>query len=139
MRRHLRALEHDGGVDVDHPQPLAAHQGRHLAQQRDRVGAAPALVGVGEVLADVAQPGRPQQRVHDRVREDVGVGVAGQAQLVLDAHAAEDQRAALDQAVGVVAQADHHVAPIGSVRRSRRSKTVSSSTPTSSSISSARS
>ena len=37
---------------------------------------APALVGVGEVLADVAEAGGAEQRVDDRVGEDVGVGVA---------------------------------------------------------------
>ena len=33
----------------------------HGAQQRHRVGVAPQLVGVGEVLANVPQPGRAEQ------------------------------------------------------------------------------
>ena len=52
------------------------------AQQVDRVGVAVALVGVGEVLADVAEAGGAQQRVDDRVGEDVGVGVTREPRVV---------------------------------------------------------
>ena len=45
---------------------------------------APLRVGVGEVLADVAEPGRAEQRVGDGVGHDVGVAVAGQAPLALE-------------------------------------------------------
>ena len=57
-------------------QPAARTIAATCAQQLDRVGAAPARVGVGEVLADVAEPGRAEQRVGDRVGDDVGVAVA---------------------------------------------------------------
>ena len=74
--------------------------------------------------------GRAEQGVDHRVGEDVGVGVAGEAELVLDLDAAEDQRAALGEAVAVVADPDGHpaefsptAAPSGSRRRSRPSKT----------------
>ena len=51
-------------------------------------------VGVGEVHADVAQARRAEQRVHHRVGQHIGVGVAVEAQLgALELHAAEDQRA----------------------------------------------
>ena len=61
--------------------------------------------------------GGAEQRVDDRVREHVGVGVAGEALLVRDVDAAEDQRAARREGVRVDAEAgaDHH--PIGSIRR----------------------
>ena len=76
------------------------------AQQLDRVGVAPALVGVREVLADVAEAGRAEQRIDDRVGKDVGVGVARQAALgVRHLDAAEHQRAARLEAVRVVADA----------------------------------
>ncbi len=68
-------------------------EGRHLAEQRQAVGVAPALVGVGEVLPDVAEAGCAQQRVDDRVGQDVSVGVAGQPQLGLDLDPAEHQSA----------------------------------------------
>src|SRR3954452_7507797 len=138
MGADLRSLEDQRRVDVHHAQILVGHDAARQPEQVDRVGVAPALVGVGEVQADVAQPGRAEQRVDDRVREHVRVGVAGQAGVMLDAHAPEDQRAARFEAVGVVAEADH-VAPTASRRRSRRSKTATSPMPSDSSASSARS
>jgi pimeloyl-ACP methyl ester carboxylesterase len=130
----LGALEHHRHVDVlDRPDEAG-----DVAQQLHRVGVLPDGVAVGEVLADVAQPGRAEQRVGDRVGEDVGVGVAGEAGLVRDLHAAEDEPAPGRERVRVDpdAGAGAHQ-PIGSSRRSRRSKTASSRTPSSPSSSSA--
>ena len=80
----------------------------HGAQQVDRVGVAPALVVVGEERADVAHAGGAEQGVDHRVGEHVGVGVAGEAALVLDLDPAEDQAPPLGEAVAVVADADAH-------------------------------
>ena len=74
-------------------------------QQLERVGAAVALVGVGEVLADVTERGGAEQRVDDRVRQHVGIGMTEQPVRVRDLDAADDQRPALDQLVAVVAEA----------------------------------
>ena len=105
----LRALEHHGRVDVHHRQPAAREQHRHRrAQQLDRVGVAIALVGVGELMADVGQPGRAEQRVDDRVREHVGVGVAGEAALADELDAAEHQSPAGGERMAVVADAGLH-------------------------------
>src|SRR5215213_2367505 len=98
-------LADDGGVDVDDPPADRADDG---AQHVDRVGVAPALLVVGEERADVARAGRPEQRVDHRVGEHVGVGVAGEAELVLDLDTAQDQAAALGEAVAVVADPDAH-------------------------------
>ena len=111
----------------------------HDAQQVDRVGVAPVLLVVGEELADVAEAAGAEQRVDHRVGEHVGVGVAGEAALVLDLDPADHQAVALDEAVAVVADSDpqpHQVlaspesrtsdrrrSPSGSRRRSRPSKT----------------
>ena len=48
----------------------------------------PLRIGVGEVLADVAEAGRAQQRVGARVGDHVRVAVAGKSPLRLEAHAA---------------------------------------------------
>jgi hypothetical protein len=136
VRADLGSLEHDGRVDVDGLEPFRGHQRHHLAQQLDGIRVVPALVGVGEVVADVAEPRRAAQRGHDRVREDVGVGVTVEAAVVRNLHPAEDEPAARREAVRVVAVADH-AGPIGSRRRRRRSKTASCVTPTRSSTSSA--
>lgn len=58
------------------------------------------------MLADVAQAGRAEQRVDDRVQQHVGVRMAEQAQTVRDRDPADDQFAAFDEGVAVVAGAD---------------------------------
>ena len=60
-------------------QPAAAHHAGDWREQHERVGARPLRVGVGEVLADVAEPGGAEQRVGDGVGDDVGVAVADAA------------------------------------------------------------
>ena len=54
----------------------SAEQRHDVAQHRDRVGARPPWIGVGEVLADVAEPGRTEQGVGAGVGDHVGVAVA---------------------------------------------------------------
>ena len=53
----------------------------HLGQQLDAVGARHRWVGVGEVLADVAEAGGAEQRVGAGVGDGVGVAVADEAPL----------------------------------------------------------
>ena len=65
-------------------QPGGAHVGDRSAQQLEAVGPGQRGVGVGEVLADVAEPGGAEQRVGDGVGDDVGVAVAGEAALALE-------------------------------------------------------
>ena len=81
------------------------------------------------MLPDVAQAGGAEQRVDDRVGEDVGVRVAGEPLLVRDVDAAEDEPATGREGVRVDADAGPDRHPSGSSRRARRSKTQISSTP----------
>ena len=60
-------------------QPVAATQPAHLAEQRDAARACPLRAPGAEDRADVAEPGRRQQRVTQRVGGHVTVGVAGAA------------------------------------------------------------
>ena len=57
------------------------------------------------MLADVARADRAEQRVRDRVRENVCVGMTFQSAWVRDLHAAENQFSPFDEAVNVVADA----------------------------------
>ena len=66
----------------------------------------PALVPGGKERADVAEPGRAEQGVDERVGDHVAVGVAGEATRVLDLDAAEDERDALLERMRVEAEAD---------------------------------
>ena len=74
VRRDLRPLHaaascRRGGSRA----PRAARRRRSAARASPRPRR---RVAVGEVLADVAEARRAEQRVHDRVGQDVGVGVA---------------------------------------------------------------
>ena len=66
---------------------MAAASARSTSESAPRV----ARVGVGEVLADVAEPGRAEQGVGHGVGHHVGVAVALEAPLALEAHAAEHE------------------------------------------------
>src|SRR5262249_15270231 len=76
----------------------------------DRVGARPTLIGVRKVLADVAQAGGAEQGIGDRVRDHVGVAVAGETALVGKLASAEDQspRPVVREPVDVEALAHTH-------------------------------
>ena len=87
---------------------VRAHDLHHARQQDERVGALVRGVGVGEEPADVAEPTRPQDGVRERVRDDVGVGVAVKPAIVRNVHAAQDQAAALGEGVDVIAVPDVH-------------------------------
>ena len=60
-RRQLRRLEHDRAVDVAGRPTRRPHVGDRPAQQLEAVGAREGGVGVGEVLADVAQARRAER------------------------------------------------------------------------------
>ena len=124
----LRALEHDGRVCVRGRVARLGGAAHGLAQQLQRIGAGERLVGVREVRPEIPQTGGAEQGVDQRVGQDVGVRVPGEAAVVLDADAAEDECPSRLEAVGVPADtaAGH---PSGSIRRLRFSKTAISETP----------
>ena len=88
-------------------------QARHyLAQQRQTVRSGKCGVIVREKLPDVAHGGRAEQRIHDGVREHVGIRMTEQAGLVRDIDAAEDKPAAADEAMHVISVSNaHHALP----------------------------
>ena len=97
-------------------------------KQVERGGAAPARIAGREHRADVVEPRCAQDRVDERVREHVAVGVAGKAPRRLDRHASEDERDPVRKGVRVDADADAKLGhPSGSGRLRRSSKTVTAS------------
>ena len=75
-------------------------------EQVERVGAGELRIGGREERADVLEPGGSEQRVGQRMREHVAVGVAGQPARMFDLDAAEHQRHAVLERVRVEAGAD---------------------------------
>ncbi len=93
----------DRHVDRDGRQPASSTPPADLADER-RAGDAPRRPSVGrEEAPEVAQGGRPEQRVGDRVEDDVAVGVTGKPGRAGDLDAAEAQRPARAERVAVVA------------------------------------
>ena len=89
----LRLLAHNRAVDVaDHPTSVSEQSGR-MAEQLQRIDAFPLRIGVGKMLADIAEAGGAEERIGDRVGDRVGVAVAVQSALAGKRHAAEHERA----------------------------------------------
>src|ERR687898_2044345 len=72
------------------------------------VSVAETLLGGREMLADVAQRGRTEDRVGDGVEQDIGVGMPVQPPIVRDLDPAEDQTPSRREAMSVVADAGPH-------------------------------
>ena len=73
---HLGLLGYDGHVDVGDGVTLFGHELHAAAEQGARVGPFPFRVGVGEMIADIAQGGGAEDGVGQGVEGNVGVGVA---------------------------------------------------------------
>ena len=102
--------------------PVLRHESRDLAQDFQAADAADRFVGVRKMMADVALADRAEHGVGDGVSEHVGIAVAIEAVRMRDFHAAEDERAAFDEAMHVVADAgrDSYVPRDRCVRWRRR-------------------
>ena len=85
--------------------PLFRARTSRPAQNLQAADAADGFVGIREMKADVALADRAEHGVGDGVAEHVGIRMAIEAVCVRDIHAAEDELAALDEAVNVVTDA----------------------------------
>ena len=88
---------------------LLGHDSHHMAQEHARIGAAPALVGVGKMQPYVAHGGRAQNGVGKCMEGHVGVAVPEQAELEGYLNAAYHASPPLNEAVNIEAVADTEV------------------------------
>ncbi len=65
--------------------------------------------------ADIAQAGSAEQGIRDRVKQNVGVGMAEQATLEGDVHPADDELPARHQCMDVETLPDAHYATFPSI------------------------
>ena len=100
------ALRDHGAVDVADLPARSAHAPRGFGQQRDRIGALETFVGIGEMVANVAERRGAEQGFGDRVAQGIRIRVTEQAERVRDLDAAEDQAAAGTKRMHVPAFAD---------------------------------
>ena len=120
-----RLLADQDAVGVDELPAGLAHLPVGLREQLQRVDALRRLVARREERADVAEARRAEDGVDERVRDHVAVGVAREPARVVEADAAEHERHAVLERVGVDAHADPELGhPSGSCRPRRASKTV---------------
>src|SRR3954452_17559556 len=146
VRANARLLADERRVDV---LDAAAEVPQRHRQQIQRVRVPPLFLLGREERPQVTESARAQDRVDDRVRQDVRIGMAAKPALVRDLDAPQDEPAALDERMHVIADPDSHPtrsvsasAPVrlmGSRRRERPSKTAISPMPQSFMASTARS
>ena len=108
IRRKLWPLGDDGRVEIAEAVSGLCQSPADLAQQLHAVRAEIAVVVIREKLADVAHGRRAEQRVHDGMDKHIRVGMTVQSLFIRDRHAAENQCAAGNQPVNVIAMADSH-------------------------------
>jgi hypothetical protein len=77
-----------------------------MLQHLEAIAPTPSLVRAGEVLSDIAEAGCPEQGVDDRMDEDITVRVAGEAGLVLEGNAPEDESPSRLERMDVIADPD---------------------------------
>ena len=86
--------------------PAPCTRGHGRAEQLEAVGIFPGGVAVGKQRADVAERGGTEHGVGDGVADDVGIGMAFEAEFEGDTHAGEDESAIRHEAVQVITGAD---------------------------------
>jgi hypothetical protein len=106
VRREARLLAHKDDVCIRELPALCPNPLPGLREQLERIRARELRVSGREERTDVLQPSRPEQRIGERMREDVSVRVARKPARVLDPDAAEHERHALRERVRVEARAD---------------------------------
>ena len=106
VRGKLGALADDGRIDIERRKAVFTQQGNGFFQKQQGRNAFVLRVLVREMLADIAHGGSAQQRVGNSMEEHVGVAVAEQTFFIRDIHAAEDEFAAFNKPVRIIAVAD---------------------------------
>ena len=115
MRADARRLADHRDVEMRDQPAAGAHALDRERQEAIGGGAAPLRIAGREVHADVAVRDRAEDRVHQAVQHDVGVGMPGDAARVRDFHAAEPDMIAGDELVNVGAEPGADIAEVGQV------------------------
>ena len=113
MRADARRLADHGGVEMRDDAAAGAHALDREGEEAVRRGALPLRIARREMHADVAVGERAEDGVDQRMQHHIGVGMAGNATAVRDAHAAEPDVIAVGELMHVGAGARAHVAERG--------------------------
>src|SRR4029077_15462696 len=103
MRAQLRFFQDDDRIDVQYSEAPFNEQVAHSLQESQARNILPSRSGIRKMRADIAKPRRAEQRVADGVGQRVAVGVSRGPLVERNLDAAEDEFAALREAVKVIA------------------------------------
>src|SRR5262249_9479423 len=83
------------GVDIEDARSFVGMQFRHSFQNLDAADAAKRLIRIWKMPADVARADRAEQRIRDRMRQNIRVRVSFQPVRVWNLNAAQNQLSSL--------------------------------------------
>ena len=108
MGADLGRGQDEGGVHVGDGVACASHLAQGFFKKDGGIGALPLGIGGRKESSDIAGGDRAQQRIGQRVEQDVTVGMAGKALIVRQKNAADLERNAGAKLMGIPAVAYSH-------------------------------
>ena len=73
IRSQLRLLRQNGGIYIAHPKSTSPKHLHHLTQHQKAGDALISRIRIWESVTDIPQPRRPQQSIHHRMGEHIGI------------------------------------------------------------------
>ena len=106
VRHDLRALPDEHEVHVADLPAQRGYLGNRPTRDHRGIHALEGSVSVGEIVPDVPQASRSQNRVGNRVQEDIRIRMPIRTNLRRNAHPTQDTRTASHQGMDVVTESD---------------------------------
>src|SRR6266540_4337711 len=111
MRAQSRRLRIDHRIQIHQPAPLPGHERYHLSEQLQAGDIFVPLVRGGEMRPEIALSHRTEQRIANRVGQDIGIRMSIKTLAVGNLYATKHKLATGRQGMDVVADADSHAFP----------------------------
>ena len=99
----LRGLRQHRHVGVSDLETAFAQHGEHRGDKAPAIRPSPAWVGIAEMLTDIAEASRTEQRITQRVQHDVAVGMRHHAARMGNAHSSQHEEVTGSESVDVEA------------------------------------
>jgi hypothetical protein len=104
----LRPLKNHGRIHVADSKALRLNHIYYPRKQVKAIRTLPFRVSVRKKCADVPEGRCTEDRVNDRVREDIRIRVTEQPGIMVDTHATYYKGASYDQSMNVISNTDSH-------------------------------
>ena len=108
MRAHLRCLCNDRRIDIFDKHMILFQQFAHFFQQFYGRNTLVCWICIREMFPDVPQRRCSQQRIHDRMEQDIRIRMSQKSLFIRYFHAADDEVSSLHQTVYVISHSDSH-------------------------------